>query len=348
MPEFEVKYLTQLGWTAAQVQDLQAGLEQQGAMLLGTPGLATKSLQVSALASAYSAIHSLGDSVRVRVGQLGLSVRDLTQAQRDVMKSEQDLISMGLASQIPSQSLLDTVEGYIADVRRLVLDTNNVANLQAALDFGYDALVHFQQLDAGPSGLRSFIDGLESAGRIDHALATSFRTDLAEVEVALEKGDFSSAGTSLGGMLKRITQQRGIAIPTDVADSLTAYGTYSQSLLPTPTLAAPAIQSLQRLGFHWQPTRVSLTFNEALAPSPAQNLTNYQVFSDGSDGKFGTRDDRIIDIASVIYDPVTNTVTISPKHRLNLHRRYMLVVNGLTPTGVSDVSGNLVRRQRGW
>ena len=43
-----------------------------------------------------------------------------------------------------------------------------------------------------------------------------------------------------------------------------------------------------------------------------------------------------------MYDATTNTVTLTPTHRLNLHCCYMLIVNGSTPTGVADVSGNLL------
>ncbi len=33
---------------------------------------------------------------------------------------------------------------------------------------------------------------------------------------------------------------------------------------------------------------------------------------------------------------------ITPARRLNLHRRYELIVDGSTPTGVRDLSGNLL------
>jgi hypothetical protein len=80
----------------------------------------------------------------------------------------------------------------------------------------------------------------------------------------------------------------------------------------------------------------------ASSSSASQDLTNYRIVAAGADGEFGTRDDTIVPIKAVIYDATTNTVTLSPKHRLNLHRRYMLIVNGSTPTGVADMAGNLL------
>ena len=42
-----------------------------------------------------------------------------------------------------------------------------------------------------------------------------------------------------------------------------------------------------------------------------------------------------------MYDATTDTVTLSPKTRLDLHKIYTLTVNGTGTQGVSDPAGNL-------
>jgi hypothetical protein len=95
----------------------------------------------------------------------------------------------------------------------------------------------------------------------------------------------------------------------------------------------PTIFSLDRFGFHSQPTTLVLTFDKALNPASAQNPSNYRIVD--------SRGHRIR-IASVVYDPSSFTVTISPVNRLNLHRSYRLMVTGTAPTGVTDTDGRLL------
>jgi hypothetical protein len=291
---------------------------------------------------ANSAIEDLASGIELRVEQLGMPVRALTQADRDSIKAGQDLISVELATQIPTQSLLETIKRYIADTRALALETNNLKELQADLDFGFEALLKFQQLDSGPAGLGDMVDRLEAAGTIGTPLAASLRISLADIEGSLAKGNFGAAWADLTEFLQKVATQRGTGIPTNVAGSLIAYASYIQSLFPTTIVTAPMIQGVQRFGFHSQPTQFTVAFSEGLEASTVQRPANYRIIAPGPDGRFGTRDDRPIPIKSAIYDATTNTVTLTPARRLDLHRRYELIVNGSTPSGVADVAGNLL------
>ncbi len=127
-----------------------------------------------------------------------------------------------------------------------------------------------------------------------------------------------------------------ISFTTDYDPSNGSIGTVALN----PTI--PLVQQVQRIGFHDQHTQVAVSFNEPLASSAVQGLTNYRILAAGLDGRFGTHDDQLIAIESAIYDSSTNTVTLTPARRLNLHRRYELIVNGSTPTGVADLAGNLL------
>ena len=98
----------------------------------------------------------------------------------------------------------------------------------------------------------------------------------------------------------------------------------------TYAVAAPTVVSLARFGFHMQPTSLVLTFSTALAPTPAEDVNNYQIVTTGG---------LVIPVSAAVYDPATLTVTLFPAQRLNLHVFYQLTVNGTTPSGLTGATG---------
>jgi uncharacterized repeat protein (TIGR01451 family) len=97
----------------------------------------------------------------------------------------------------------------------------------------------------------------------------------------------------------------------------------------------PIVTRVQRFGFHERPTILVLTFDEPLDPVRAQNLGNYQIVA------LGCNPHRIR-IKEAVYDAVTRTVTLKPVQLLNLHHRFRLTVIGTAPSGLTDISGNLL------
>jgi Beta-propeller repeat len=89
----------------------------------------------------------------------------------------------------------------------------------------------------------------------------------------------------------------------------------------------PTVVSVARLGIHWQPTILVISFDQPLDPSSAQNMNNY-VITD--------RNGRAVPIKSASYDPATQTVTLRPSRRMNFHHRYKLTISGLAPNGVTN------------
>ena len=100
----------------------------------------------------------------------------------------------------------------------------------------------------------------------------------------------------------------------------------------------PTVTSLQRFGFHEQPTEFVLTFSSALDPARAQDVQNYALAPIGPGGQIG----RKIRIVSAVFDPLTLTVTLHPATRVYLFARYLLVVNGTTPAGLASPIGTLL------
>ncbi len=109
----------------------------------------------------------------------------------------------------------------------------------------------------------------------------------------------------------------------------TATATVTSGVITTAT-DGPQVTQVLRFGIHWEPTTLVLDFDQALDPTAAQNVNNYVIIGPGG------RRDRI---RSAVYDPTTQTVTLHPARRVNLHHNYKLTVIGAGPHGLTDSQG---------
>ena len=103
------------------------------------------------------------------------------------------------------------------------------------------------------------------------------------------------------------------------------------------TTTGPTVTDLQRFGFHDQPTIFVLTFSTAMNPGPAQTLSNYTLVP-LVHGVAGPS----IALSSAVYDATNHTVTLTPAQKVYLYGQYQLTVNGTSPAGLTDTSGNFL------
>ena len=80
-------------------------------------------------------------------------------------------------------------------------------------------------------------------------------------------------------------------------------------------------------------------FQRPLDPTSAQDIANYTIA--GPINGQGHSSHRI-KVGMAIYDSATDSVTLVPTARLNIHREYTLTINGTTPSGVANPSGLLL------
>jgi hypothetical protein len=103
--------------------------------------------------------------------------------------------------------------------------------------------------------------------------------------------------------------------------------------LPAPGADGPTVEAVKRYGIHMQPTVLAIRFNQELDPASAVSLSNYKITGPGG---------QLVRIGSVVLDAETNTVTLRPEKRINLHHTYRLTVIGTDPGGVRDTKGILL------
>ncbi|MGP8008405.1 MAG: hypothetical protein ACLP2J_15420, partial [Acidimicrobiales bacterium] len=105
------------------------------------------------------------------------------------------------------------------------------------------------------------------------------------------------------------------------------------SINPITSTDGPRITLVQRYGIHMNPTTIVLTFNQPLDPARAQDVHEYRLVDPQG---------HLVPITSAVYDPATNTVTLHPRDRIDLHHPYKLTVDGASASGLTSSSGLLL------
>jgi hypothetical protein len=127
----------------------------------------------------------------------------------------------------------------------------------------------------------------------------------------------------------RSSQQTQVVLP---ASAGTPAGTGTP--VPAPVVTdGPRIVSMLRYGYHMMPTRIVLTFDQALDAVTAEDAKDYRII-----GPAG----RSIAIKSAVYDAANRTVTLRPVERISIHHRYELIVDGTAPHGLTNTRGRLL------
>ena len=131
----------------------------------------------------------------------------------------------------------------------------------------------------------------------------------------------------------------GVADVTVTTPSGTSTASTADQFTYLAATAPPTVLSLQRFGYHDQPTSLVLTFSAALDPTTSQNVNNYQIVSMGGPGRDGNLVGEVIPVMTAIYDPTVFSVTLFPGDRLDIHNDYQLTVNGTAPGGLTGATG---------
>ena len=88
--------------------------------------------------------------------------------------------------------------------------------------------------------------------------------------------------------------------------------------------ACPTAVGIGRIGLHHQQTQIVVTYSGAVDPVLAENPHDYTVI---------TRTGKKIPIVSATYNASTNSVTLIPAHRLNVHHHFVLSAMPPCPSG---------------
>ena len=103
----------------------------------------------------------------------------------------------------------------------------------------------------------------------------------------------------------------GNLLTTAVSSASASMVTFAYTYLPV----CPSVVGIGRIGVHHQPTQLIVTFEGPVDVTKAENPGDYSVI---------TRSGKTIPIKSATYNPATNSVTLIPARRLNVHHHFRL------------------------
>jgi len=247
LPEMEVTYLKQLGWTDQELEVLTQNLVNSGADLVTDPVLLRQMGQFGAVMSTGLALDHLARAIQIRVNELGLTPRDLEDGERAALDSNHDAVRSMLERQIPSADLNAALQSYLQEAIRLAKESNNFDALLEHLDSAYLSLLQFQLMDTGVDALSARVADLAAQGRITPSAEAGLAAILAEARGRIVEGAFAEANIVLGSASEYVVSQGAESIDPEAADDLATWlGYVSEFNGPPPSVsitdAVPVIE----------------------------------------------------------------------------------------------------------
>ncbi len=108
---------------------------------------------------------------------------------------------------------------------------------------------------------------------------------------------------------------------------------------------APLVTSVERFGFHHQPTSLVLTVSSALDPARVDDVNNYLIMALGRGRHSKALAGHLTPVRAAVYDPAKLTVTLYMSKRISIHSSYRLTVNGAASSGLTSANGTALDRQ---
>jgi hypothetical protein len=128
----------------------------------------------------------------------------------------------------------------------------------------------------------------------------------------------ASAGRSSIDLTMSATATASASAPNgNLLTTTETSATSAVTIVYTYVPVCPTVAGIGRIGVHHQPTQLVVTFDGPVDPSKAADPSNYKVI---------TRTGNVIPIESATYHAATNSVTLTPARRLNVHHHFLLSV----------------------
>jgi hypothetical protein len=127
-----------------------------------------------------------------------------------------------------------------------------------------------------------------------------------------------------------------LAKPGTVTFTLMVHNTGNSEDAYTATIVGtngPVSANLIDLAGSRAESTVVLTFDQALDAITAVNPRNYQIIAPGG---------RKVRVKSAVYDPASRTVALDPSQRINIHHRYILIVDGASAGSITNAAGQFL------
>jgi hypothetical protein len=89
-------------------------------------------------------------------------------------------------------------------------------------------------------------------------------------------------------------------------------------------------------------TQIIVTLSGAVNNAEAQSVGVYRLATPGKKGSFTAKNAGVIKLRRAVYNPVNNTVVLTPRKTFGLTKPVQLTIEGTGPAGLQDSFGRLI------
>ena len=282
-------------------------------LILGGPAALVAKLATSSVTLAPGATQMIPISTAAAdfalPGSLGLTAIATSQSNPGVMQGASADLSIPTFAGMTAQFSPATMTVVAPGTTTFLLQVNNTGNSQDQ----YSATI------IGTTGpVTASLVGLD--GQPTQSISLFLLPALGTGAIALQASLTGTGQGTVTVLVKSLTTGQETTVVASInGQSITTDG--------------PEITLVQRYGIHMHPTTIVLSFDQPLDPTRAEDVHEYHLTDPQG---------HSVPIKSAVYNPLTNTVTLYPKYRINLHHNYKLTVEGALSSGLTGSSGLLL------
>ena len=154
------------------------------------------------------------------------------------------------------------------------------------------------------------------------------------VTLATATGTAATVGTH------PITVTGGSAANYAIADVAGTLTVTAATTTPPPLVTMTTVQLMTNKKH--LVTQIVISFSGAVNAGEAGSLATYRLATAGKNGSFTAKNAQVIKLKSTVYNPASDSVTLTPKKAFALTKPVQLVVHGEPPSGLQDSLGRLI------
>ena len=111
---------------------------------------------------------------------------------------------------------------------------------------------------------------------------------------------------------------------------------------PAPTPSVTVVSVLDVKNKKHLVTEIVVDFSAPVNAAEAESLATYRLATANGKGSFTAKNSPLLKLRSAVFNPINDTVTLTPKKAFALAKPVELTIKGTAPSGLHDSSGQLI------
>ena len=211
--------------------------------------------------------------------------------------------------------------------------TANITNMGAGDGFAIQFVANSAASDVQPGSSLNFSFTTADSPAALNGNSVFFPNTPVETAFVYPQGPFSDAGHPF--VVTPATTGTPSPTPTP-----TPSPTPSPTSTTTPPVTVTGVQDVTNR--RHQVTGIVVDLSGPVNATQADSVATYLLATANSKGSFTARNSPAIRLRSAVFDPANDTVTLTPRKAFTLSKPVQLTINGSSPSGLQDVSGQLI------